>query len=187
MRWVGLLVLVGCASVSTSVWAVDAAPGVPNFHQVNEHIYRGAQPKGAGWNSLAELGIKTVIDLRPESEHSCKAEKRAVEAAGMRYVNVPLSEMAAPPDAKVSQALALLDDSPGPVFVHCRRGADRTGTVIACYRIAHGGWSNRQALQEAVSFGMSWIEVGMRRYVLAFHAAGAPPTEAPSPAQPPLN
>lgn len=55
--------------------------------------------------------------------------------------------------------------------MHCRRGADRTGTVIACFRIAHDGWSNRKALREAMSFGMSWLEFGMQRYVLAFHAA----------------
>jgi|HubBroStandDraft_1064217.scaffolds.fasta_scaffold00600_10 tyrosine-protein phosphatase SIW14 len=188
MRAVGLVVILGFTAASLPLWAADvAAPGVPNFHQVNERIYRGAQPKGEGWSSLASLGVKTVIDLRRESEHSSKAEARAVQAAGMHYVNVPLSNMAAPSDKKIAQVLALLDDSAGPVFVHCRRGADRTGTVIACYRIAHGGWSNQQALREALSYGMSWVEVGMQRYVLAFHAAGAPPTLPPSAAQPPLN
>jgi len=77
-----------------------AAPGVPNFHQVNERIYRGAQPKGEGWDCLAKLGVKTVVDLRRESEHSCKAEQRAVEAAGMHYVNVPLSGAHAHPMGK---------------------------------------------------------------------------------------
>jgi tyrosine-protein phosphatase SIW14 len=65
--------------------------------------------------------------------------------------------------------------------VHCRRGADRTGTVIACYRITHDGWSNRKALQEATSYGMSWIEFGMQRYVLAFQPpARRPPRRPPS-------
>jgi tyrosine-protein phosphatase SIW14 len=163
-----------------------AAPGVPNFHQVSARIYRGAQPQDQGWNSLAKLGVKTVIDLRPESEHSTKAEKQAVEAAGMHYVNVPLSGVHAPPDKAMSKVLGLLDDSASPVFVHCRRGADRTGTVIACYRITHDGWSNRRALQEATSYGMSWIEFGMQRFVLAFHPASAPPAPpaAPPPASP---
>jgi hypothetical protein len=40
------------------------APGVPNFHQVNAHLYRGGQPNDAGWSSLAKLGVKTVVDLR---------------------------------------------------------------------------------------------------------------------------
>ena len=176
MRGVALPILASYAAVSIPVWAAGAvAPGVPNFHQVNEHIYRGAQPKGEGWDSLAKLGVKTVIDLRPASEHSCRAEERAVEGAGMRYVNVPFSGSHAPSDEKIRKALALLEDSADPVFLHCRRGADRTGTVVACYRVAHDGWSNRKALQEAISFGMSWIEFGMQRYVMAFHS---PPLQA---------
>jgi len=165
MRWVAQLILLSCAAVSIP------AQEIPNFHQVDEHVYRGAQPKGEGWENLAKLGVKTVIDLRPESEHSSKAEEQAVEAAGMHYVNVPFSGVHAPSDRQISKVLHLLDDSAGPVFVHCRRGADRTGTVIACYRIAHDGWNNRKALREAKSYGMSRIEIGMQRYVLAFRPA----------------
>ncbi|MGC9946522.1 MAG: tyrosine-protein phosphatase [Bryobacteraceae bacterium] len=185
-----LLILAGHAALSIPAWAVDAAaPGVPNFHQVTGRIYRGAQPTAEGLHSLAKLGVKTVIDLRPEGEHSCKAERRAVEAAGMHYVNAPLSGAHAPSDQKISHVLALLDDSASPIFLHCRRGADRTGTVIACYRITHDGWGNRRALQEATSLGMSWFEFGMQRYVLAFRAAGAanappPPPQPPPPAPP---
>jgi tyrosine-protein phosphatase SIW14 len=181
-----LLALVGSAALSIPAWAAKgAAPGIPNFHQVNERIYRGAQPRGAGWDSLAKLGIKTVIDLRPDSEHSSNTEKLAVEAAGMHYVNLPLSELRAPSDKQVSKALALMEDSASPVFVHCRRGADRTGTLIACYRIAHDGWTNRRALKEAESYGMSWLEFGMQRYVLAFHPAAASPPPLPAPPLPP--
>ena len=63
---------------------------------------------------------------------------------------------------------AIDDASAGPVFVHCRRGADRTGTVVACYRIAHDGWDNQKALQEAKGFGMSWTEVAMHHYVMRY-------------------
>lgn len=165
-------------------WAVDAAPsGIPRFHQVNEHIYRGGQPSAKSWEGLARLGVKTVIDLRPEGEHSTKAEARAVEAAGMRYVNVPLNGIQAPPDEKIAEALTLLDaNSMAPVFVHCRRGADRTGTVIACYRIAHDHWANQKALQEAKSYDMSWVEFAMQRYVLNFQPlAAAASSSAPLP------
>jgi len=184
LRGIPLLVLAGPAALSISVWAAGAAVGVPNFHQVNERIYRGAQPKGKDWDSLAMLGIKTVIDLRQEDEHSSEAEKLAVEAAGMHYANVPLSDLWAPSNQQISKVLALVNTSASPVFVHCRRGSDRTGTVIACYRIIHDGWSNRRALREAASYGMSWFEFGMQRYVLAFHAAGAanaPPAPPQSP------
>ena len=68
--------------------------------------------------------------------------------------------------------LSLLNDnSAWPVFVHCRRGADRTGTAIACYRIAHDHWTNQQALGEAKTFGMSSLEVAMQHFILRFNSA----------------
>lgn len=146
--------------------------GVPNFHKVDEQVYRGAQPSNEGFQNLAKLGIKTVIDLREADERSL-AEKKTVEAAGMRYVNIPLKGMSAPAAADVAQILGrFADTASGPVFVHCRRGADRTGTVIACYRISHDHWDNKKALAEAKQNGMSWIERAMQHYVLAFSAPG---------------
>jgi protein tyrosine/serine phosphatase len=144
-------------------------PGVPNFHQVDEHIYRGAQPRSEGFASLAKIGIRTVIDLRGESW-----EENAVRDAGMHYVRLPWGEFRAPTDAQIETVLALLNDSSGwPVFVHCRRGADRTGTAIACYRIAHDHWSNQDALAEAKAFGMRSLEIGMQHYILHFGAPAA--------------
>ncbi len=152
-------------------WAADVeAPGVPNFHQVNEHVFRGGQPVDVGWNSLAHLGIKLVVDLRPQSEHPIQAEERAVEAAGMHYVNVPMKGMSAPPAETVSRVLALMiSNSNGPLFVHCRRGSDRTGTVVACYRILHDHWENQKALQEARSYGMFRMERGMMHFIQNFN------------------
>jgi uncharacterized protein (TIGR01244 family) len=141
--------------------------GVPNFHQTNEHVLRGGQPTAEAWPGLAKLGVKTVIDLRRTDEHSTTEEAQAVTAAGMKYVNVPMKGVVAPTGDQINQVLALLN-SGEPVFVHCHRGADRTGAVIACYRIAHDGWSSKQALSEAKSFGMGWTQMGLKRYVESF-------------------
>jgi protein tyrosine/serine phosphatase len=150
--------------------------GVPNFHQVNEHVFRGGQPSDSAWPALAKLGVKTVIDLRGTHEHATAAEAKAVERAGMRYVNVPMKGLSAPTAEQISKILALLDGE--PVFVHCRRGADRTGTVLACYRIHRDGWENRKALDEARSLGMSWVERSMKRYILAYKPSDAAPPAA---------
>ena len=146
-------------------------PGVPNFHKVNEHIYRGGQPSAEGWSGLAKLGVKLVVDLRREDEHSAGEEAKAVEAAGMKYINVPMRGVVAPTDEQVSKVLALFDASDQtPVFVHCKRGADRTGTVVACYRMMHDQWDNHKAFQEAKSLGMSWTQIGLKRYIADFQA-----------------
>lgn len=157
-------------------WAADLdAPGVPNFHQVNEHVFRGGQPAATGWNSLASLGVKLIVDLRPPTEHPIQAEAHAVEAAGMRYLNVPMKGVGAPIPDDVFKVLGLLQsDSEGPVFVHCKRGSDRTGTVITCYRILHDHWENQKALQEARSLGMYRIERGMMHYILNFNPSASP-------------
>lgn len=160
-------------------WAGDAnVRGVPNFHQVNEHIYRGGQPSDAGWTGLAQLGVKTVIDLRLEEEHPTKVEAQAVQAAGMRYINIPMHGVIAPSDEQIAQALTLLD-SESPVFVHCKRGADRTGTVIACYRMAHDRWDSGRALEEAKSYGMSFLQFGMKHYVTTFQSPAVRVATAP--------
>ena len=121
-----------------------------------------------------------MIDLRRENEngnHSTASEAKAVEAAGMRYVNVPMNGIVAPKDADIVKVLDLLN-GPDPVFVHCKLGKDRTGTVIACYRISHDGWKNGQALAEAKSIGLHLIEVGMKHYISSFRGLGVTPSVA---------
>jgi uncharacterized protein (TIGR01244 family) len=148
--------------------AAGELPGIPNFQKVNDQVYRGGQPEPEGFANLAALGIKTVVDLRWTGEHSQADEQRIVESTGMRYVSVPMKGMATPDASSVAAVLALLENSAGPVFVHCQRGADRTGAVIACYRIQHDGWGAKSALEEAGSFGMSWYQRALRNYVVHF-------------------
>jgi protein tyrosine phosphatase (PTP) superfamily phosphohydrolase (DUF442 family) len=177
-RW-GLAVLALALSLHASpahvetpgkVPSIIAVPGIPNFHQVNECVLRGGQPTPEAWPNLAKLGVKTVIDLRREDEHSTAAEAQAVTAAGMNYFNVPMKGVVAPSNEQITKVLALLN-SQDLVFIHCKRGADRTGAVIACYRIAHDRWERKQALNEAKSFGMSWDQMGLKHYVMMFQPA----------------
>jgi protein tyrosine/serine phosphatase len=159
-----LLVSIGYAQEQLQV---QPPAGVGNFHVVNEHIYRGAQPSAEGFQALAKMGVKTVIDLREADQAA--GEKVMVEAAGMKFISVPMRGMEKPSLASVERALSVLNDKDaGKVFVHCRRGADRTGTVVACYRISHDHWDNGRALSEAKSNGMAWIQKAMQHFVKSY-------------------
>ncbi|MCI0665322.1 MAG: hypothetical protein L0220_30035, partial [Acidobacteria bacterium] len=63
---------------------------LPNFAKVNERLYRGGQPKKDGIKKLADLGIKTIVNLRGESDDT-KAEESEAKRLGMRFFNVPMS------------------------------------------------------------------------------------------------
>ena len=143
--------------------------GVPNFHQVNDTIYRGAQPTAEGFQALAKMGIKTIVDLRREASQA-RGEQRLVEALGLKFLSVPM-EMGAPTDEQISRVMQELNSNAGPVFVHCHGGRDRTGTVIACYRKTHDAWDSQKALDEANLDGMR-RDAGMRKYVRKFGSLG---------------
>src|SRR5689334_16780152 len=151
---------------------VDQIRGIPNFHSVNDQVYRGGQPSNQGFRSLAAAGFKTIVDLREDDERG-KDEKKLVKALGMHYVHVPMKGMKKPSDKDVSKALKVLhEDKSAPVFIHCKRGADRTGVVLACYRMEHDNWDHQQALSEARQLGMSWYQIPLIRYVQSYRPHG---------------
>jgi len=144
--------------------------GLHKFYRVNEHIYRSAQPTREGLQALPKLGIKTVIDLRGASERS--GEAQLLEAMGIKYINIPMPPLGAPSLESVKQALALLTDQGAwPILVHCERGSDRTGTVIACLRISQDGWSNQRALDEARQLGLTSIQTAKKHFILNWPAS----------------
>jgi protein tyrosine/serine phosphatase len=145
-----------------------AAADEPKTYRVDDHVYRGRQPRREDFPELAKMGIRTVLDLRGGPIHKPR-ERKEVESAGMQYISIRLSGIFAPKYEQIGQILAVLQDANrAPVFVHCRRGDDRAGMVIACYRIVHDHWTNEQALAEAREHGISRFEVLMRRYVEHF-------------------
>jgi len=165
------LVFVACWPIGAVCVAVDrgvpAQHGIPNFGKIGESIFRGAQPDAAAISNLEQLGIKTIIDLRMPKQVS-KLEQSQARAHGILYTNFPMHGLGRPAHEQVRQVLSLMQTLPGPVFVHCQHGCDRTGTIIACYRIEHDHWTRDAAFAEARHYGISWFERGMRTFVMDF-------------------
>jgi len=139
-------------------------PGLTNVGRMAPGILRGAQPKPEGYATLKAMGVSTVINLR--TRHG---ERKAVEVAGMRYVEIPMNAMKNVDPAAVRKALSVMTDPANqPVFVHCAHGKDRTGVVAAVYRMEVDGWSVADAEAEMEAFGFhdfwSQLEKFVRRY-----------------------
>jgi tyrosine-protein phosphatase SIW14 len=130
--------------------------GVPNAGKVNEHLYRGAQPKPTAMLELKKLGITTVVDLRREDNHTMETERAEAEAQGLHFVNIPVGGFSSPTNEQVVQFLSLFRDHPDQtVFVHCHYGEDRTGVFVASYRMTMERWPEQQAENEMKFFGFN--------------------------------
>jgi len=126
---------------------------IPDFAEVTPRLYRGAQPRKHGFEALAKMGVKIVVDLRGDR----KGERKEVTRLGMRYVPMHW-QCSFPKDRIFAKFLTLIRENPGKkIFVHCRVGDDRTGMMIAAYRMAFEGWSAKQAMQEMTKYGFSQV------------------------------
>lgn len=124
--------------------------GVSNFAKVTPYLYRGGQPKPQGYANLKKIGVDIVVDLRLSKKGS---EKRDVTEAGMSYVSIPWHCLF-PKDKDFAKFLLLLRENRNKkVFVHCRYGDDRTGMMIAAYRMAVQNWTPDEARKEMDKFG----------------------------------
>jgi tyrosine-protein phosphatase SIW14 len=129
-----------------------AVAGVPNLGEVSSTLYRGAQPTEKGFQKLAGMGITIVVDLR---ERGREVERQQVTKLGMHYVTIPWNCFH-PEDTDMSRFLRLLRDKRGKkIFVHCQTGDDRTGMMIAAYRMAEEGWSAEEAMKEMEAYGFT--------------------------------
>jgi len=146
--------------------AIDSTtyPELPRFKQVSERLYRGAQPLAGGITKLRELGVNTVINLRGASDRT-RSEEAEVRALGLNFYNIALPNWGRPQDDRIARIVELINaPESGRVFIHCREGVDRTGLIVAIYRMTHDGWSSRQALAEADRSGMRRTQLWMRDY-----------------------
>ena len=123
---------------------------IKNFGQMDERFFRGARPKAEDLKALAALGVTTIIDL---TDNSREYEQPAVEAAGLKYVNIPMVDKSYPSLDQVNEFMKVVNDpSTGKFFVHCAGGRHRTGVVGAVYRFNVNKWNLDQVMTEMYDF-----------------------------------
>ncbi len=133
-------------------------PGCPNLCKVSDTLYRGAQPTREGFENLKKLGIKTIVSLR--DHHS---DEELLTGTGLEYIPLSTDTWEVSPDTIAAFLKVAVDPDAAPVFVHCLHGADRTGTMVASYRIVIQGWEKKRAIREMTHGGYGyhplWVEL----------------------------
>lgn len=166
----GLLVL-----ASTSAFGQTSPGGFPqitikNFGKMDDHYYRGGQPKKDDYEKLKALGINTIIDLQDEPT---KYEKSTAESLGMKYINIPMDDAEYPSQASIDRFLKEINDpANGTMYVHCKGGKHRTGVTGAVYRFTKYGWDYNKAMTEMenYNFDTSWGRKVMKTFVIDYAA-----------------
>lgn len=139
-------------------------PGLKNVGRVSPMIFRGAQPAPEGYTTLKKMGIRTVLNLRTSG-----SEKKQVEAAGMRSVEISIKMSVDVTREKIDRIVAIMADPANqPVFVHCKLGKDRTGIVVAAYRMKVEGWPLNLAESEMESFGFNGIWINLKSFIRSY-------------------
>jgi tyrosine-protein phosphatase SIW14 len=153
---------------------------IGNFGRVSPGYYRGAQPEGRDYADLAELGVKTVVNLT--SDDADPREQMSVERAGMTYLAIPMTTRVPPTGAQLAQFLSVVNDAASqPVYVHCVGGKHRTGVMTAVYRMTQDAWTADRAFKEMkqYKFGADFLHPEFKRFVYAYR----PPPELVLPPQ----
>lgn len=145
--------------------------GLPNSACITHTLCRGGQPRREGYAELKKLGIEIVVDFRTENGE-IKNEQGHVESLGMRFVSLPWSSWHDPRRDEIISFFSLLRENPGKkIFVHCEYGADRTGLMIALYRVVTEHWTPDQAVAEMKMFNFhSFLYSHLAKYVRGFPA-----------------
>jgi protein tyrosine/serine phosphatase len=142
---------------------------IKNFGQMDARLYRGAQPMQEDYKALASIGVNTIIDLRNDPQDYAKA---AAEAAGMKYVNIPMSDKKRPQDEQIEKFLNVVNDpATGVLYAHCAGGRHRTGVMGAVYRFNHDRWNYDQVYKEMKQYDYysRWGHGALKEYVQDYY------------------
>jgi uncharacterized protein (TIGR01244 family) len=161
-RIFGLIVLT-LASTITSV--AQEVPPIRNFVKLNGDFCTGAQPRLEHLEKLKADGVKSILNLRPASEHRAAEEEAKVKELGMKYFNIPVV-FGEPKEEQVADFFKITDERQNfPIFIHCAAGI-RVGAFWLIRRVLRDGWTLEAAEKEADQIGLResphWKEFALK-------------------------
>ena len=149
------VLLVANAALAQQVTKKDI-PGISTFAQVETTIACGGSTKPEAIREIANMGFKSVINVRLASEQGAQVEEEgeAVKAAGMKYVHLPFDPQN--PDAHLIDNFIAAVTTPAnqPAYVHCAAGG-RAASLWMIKRVLADGWDEQRALTEANALGLN--------------------------------
>ena len=165
-----LVTILSLAAVSAAQQNSTKSVSIKNFGQMDDRFYRGAQPKENEFKELAQLGIRTIIDLRDDPE---SYEKPMVESLGMTYVHIPMIAKKYPTQEALDLFFKTVNDpNTGKFYVHCAGGRHRTGVMGAVYRFRFYNWDFEQVYKEMkqYDFYTRWGHGAFKDFVEDYYA-----------------
>jgi uncharacterized protein (TIGR01244 family) len=133
---------------------MDEVKSIRRFFRVDKEVCTGGQPKLVHLEKLKAEGVKTIINLRPPTEHAAAKEEAKAKELGLRYFDIPV-EFGNPKDQQVEEFLKLTDDPANrPMFIHCA-AAIRVGAFWMIRRVLRDGWTTEKAEEEAKKIGLT--------------------------------
>lgn len=161
-----------------------ASRHIPNLRVVSNNLVRGGQPQPEGLKVLKDAGVKVVINLRstesglvslfrksatPHSNPELEAEKKAARELGMKFIQIPLDVFGHPDEEHLDEFLSFVTGPEcEPAFVHCLHGRDRTGLMLAVYRVVSDNWPVEKAYHEMIECGFDAERTNLSDALFAF-------------------
>jgi len=141
-------------------------PGLTNFAPVSRNLYRAAAADQVGYLEARRMGIRTIVDLR-----QVRTSLPTVVGLGLNYVRIPANPAEIEDDEVADFLHVVRNPDLQPILVHCTYGSDRTGTMVAIYRVMEQNWPVEDAALELPRFGFHHVWVPLLQYLKTLNRA----------------
>jgi len=140
-------------------WATSMqSEGFVNIYKITDYLYRSEQPTAEGMKNLERLGIKTIINLSVYDSDSDE-----IKGTGLHVEELSVKPWHIEDEDVVRILRIIRKRENGPFLIHCWKGSDRVGVMIAMFRIIEQGWTKEEAIHEMVEGGYgynrAWINI----------------------------